>query len=66
MDELKLTNVAYPRGTPFKVRARCDWLDEFLVDVFNIRLETTSLAQAANWAENNFPHHTIFAIERVD
>jgi hypothetical protein len=66
MECLHLFNVASPRGTPFRIRARCDWLDEFLVDVFDVRLETISVAQAAIWAEGQFPSHTVFSVERID
>lgn len=50
----------------WKVRARCDWLEEFAVDLFEFHLDTYDIAEAATHIVKEISYnYTIISIERV-
>lgn len=50
----------------WRVRARCDWLEEFSIDVFEFYLETCDIVEAASHAAKEISYdYTIISIERV-
>lgn len=50
----------------WRVRARCDWLEEFAIDVFEFYLDTYDIVEAVNHiAKEISTDYTIISIERV-
>lgn len=49
----------------WKVRARCDWLEEFAIDTFDFHLETSDIVEAITHISKEISSdYTIIQIER--